>query len=182
MMLPGKVVIFIPPLVVASAWPFSGTETVMVLTSLGGMFVAIIGAWKANAAKEEASQAKLAVNGHLLKLQVEQDKAKKERDMEFERLLQSVKDASRAEGEEIARKAAELLAAKVAEGVARDRDKSLPAPNISHVAVPVVMPASAPGAAPQTRIGEAIVELTAAAVETSESADKTVELAKKHPK
>lgn len=165
-----------PAVALAFVWPFTGTETVMVMTSIGAMTVSIIGAIK-------ASEAKQAVNGHLLKLQTEQDKAKREREAEFERLLQSVKDASRAEGEEIARKAAELLAAKVAEGVARDRaGTTLPAPNISHVAVPVVMPASAPGAAPQTRIGEAIVELTAAAVETSEAADKTVDLAKKHPK
>lgn len=123
MILSGKVGIFIPPLVVAFVWPFTGTETVMVFTSLGSMAVAIIGALKASAARDAASDAKLAVNGHLLKLQVEQDKTKKEREVEFDRLLQVAKDAARAEGEEIARKAAEFLALKVAEEVAAERAK-----------------------------------------------------------
>lgn len=168
-----------PAVALAFVWPFTGTETVMVMTSVGAMTVSIIGAIK-------ASEAKQAVNGHLLKLQNEQDKAKREREAEFDKLLQVVKDASRAEGEEIARKAAELLAAKVAEEVSRNQGR--PAPNISHVAVPVVVAGPAPAAvaaavtAPQSRIGDAIVELTAAAVETSEAADKTVDLAKKHPK
>lgn len=154
MILSGKIAILVPPIVVAFVWPFTGTETVMVITHVGLISVSIITALKASAAKEEASaakeessQAKLAVNGHLSKLEVEQDKAKKEREVEFDKLLQVVKDASRAEGEKIARDASAILAAKVAEEVARDRAKYL---SLSQVAAVVVKEDITPEKHPMT--------------------------------